>query len=321
MLTRRAVLALSSVVLAAPSVQAQGNFPNRPIRFVVPWPPGGSTGNIAKIAGDAMAPILGQPIVLDHKPGAGGAIGSENVAKSPPDGYSILIAGAATFYRPVLERDTPWDPAKDFSFVGLIGQGPFSLVIRNGLPNTLAGFIAHAKANPGRLNFMSSGQGSTSHLTAEAFNRAAGIEATHVPYRGSAQGMADLISGRVDYYFDALSAVREHTREGRIQMLGVTTAARAPQAPDTPTLAEAGLPGFSVAPWWGVVAPAGVPAPILARLSDALGRAITQPAVSEAIINQGCITGFLPSGPFEAFVRAEDAKWIRVIEAAGLRVA
>jgi len=318
--TRRALLTASAALLSAPAAQAQGAFPSRPIRFVVPWPPGGATSNIARIVGDAMAVELGQPVVLDHRPGAGGAIGSENVAKSPGDGYSILIAGAGTFFRPAMERDVPWDPAKDFSFVGLIGQGPFALVVRNGLPGTLAGFIAHAKANPGRLNFISSGQGSTSHLTAEAFNRAAGIEGTHVPYRGSAQAMTDLVAGRVDYYFDAFSAVQEHTRAGRIQILGVTTTVRAPQAPEVPTLAEAGVPGFAIAPWWGIVAPAGVPAAALARLSEALGRGLALPAVQQALVNQGCTTAFLASAPFETFVRAEDAKWIRVIEAAGLRV-
>jgi tripartite-type tricarboxylate transporter receptor subunit TctC len=319
--TRRSLIAATAFVVAAPAVaRAQGAFPTRPIRFVVPWPPGGATGNIARIAGDAMSPLLGQPIVLDHKPGAGGAIGSENVAKSPGDGYSILIAGAGTFYRPVIEQNVPWDPEKDFSFVGLIGQGPFALVIRNGLPATLPGFIAHAKANPGKLNFVSSGQGSTSHLTAEAFNTAAGIQATHVPYRGSAQAMTDLVAGRVDYYFDAFSSVQEHTRAGRIQILGVSTPTRAPQAPDVPTLAEAGVPGFAIAPWWGIVAPAGVPAPVLERLSGALGQGLAQPAVVTALGSQGCTAGFMPSAEFERFVRAEDAKWVRVIEGAGLRV-
>jgi tripartite-type tricarboxylate transporter receptor subunit TctC len=321
MTLRRALLAASSLALAAPtSLRAQGAFPTRPVRFVVPWPPGGATSNIARIVGDAMSPNLSQPVVLDHRAGAGGAIGSENVAKSPPDGYSILIAGAGTFFRPVIERDTPWDPQKDFSFVGLIGQGPFALCVRTGLPGTLAGFIAYAKANPGTLKFISSGQGSTSHLTAEAFNTAAGIQATHVPYRGSAQAMTDLVAGRVDYYFDAFSTVQEHARAGRIQVLGVTTPTRAPQAPDVPTLAEAGVPGFAIAPWWGVVAPGGVPEPILARLAGAMERGMAQPAVVEALANQGCTAGFIPTARFEAFVRAEDAKWTRVIDAAGLRV-
>ncbi|PWS36556.1 hypothetical protein DFH01_15530 [Falsiroseomonas bella] len=321
MTTRRRLIANTALVIAAPAVaRAQGAFPTRPVRFVVPWPPGGATSNIARIVGDAMTPALGQPVVLDHRAGAGGAIGSENVAKSPPDGYSILIAGAGTFFRPVIERNVPWDPQKDFSFVGLIGQGPFALVVRNGLPGTLAEFVAHVKANAGKLNFASSGQGSTSHLTAEAFNTAAGIQATHVPYRGSAPAMTDLVAGRVDYYFDAFSTVQEHAAAGRIRILGVSTPTRAPQAPEVPTLGEAGLPGFAIAPWWGIVAPTGVPGAALEKLSGALGQALAQPAVAAALANQGCTAAFLPSAEFEPFVRAEDAKWTRVIEAAGLRV-
>jgi tripartite-type tricarboxylate transporter receptor subunit TctC len=319
MTSRRALLA-ASVTLAAPAARAQGSYPSRPIRFVVPWPPGGSTSNIARIMADAMTPLLGQPLVLDHRAGAGGAIGSENVAKSPPDGYSILAAGAGTFFRPVIERDVPWDPAKDFGFIGPIGDGPFALVTRNGLPADLRGFIEYAKARPGQLNFASSGQGSTSHLTAEAFNVEAGIRATHVPYRGSAQATVDLIAGRVDYYFDPFTTVAENVRERRIQILGVTTTARAAQAPDVPTLSEAGLTGFAIAPWWGIVGPAGMPEAAAARLSGAMERVLAQPAIVQALDGQGCRAFFLPPAAFERFVRTEDAKWTRVIEAAGLRM-
>jgi tripartite-type tricarboxylate transporter receptor subunit TctC len=321
MTTRRALIAASALALAAPgTVRAQGGYPTRPIRFVVPWPPGGATSNIARIVGDAMTPHLGQPLVLDHRAGAGGAIGSENAAKSPADGYTLLIAGAGTFFRPLIERNVPWDPAKDFGFVGPIGDGPFALVVRNGLPATLPAFIAMAKARPGQLNFASSGQGATSHLTAEAFNVAAGIQATHVPYRGAAPAMTDLVAGRVDYYFDAFSAVLENVRAGRIQIMGVTTAARAAQAPDIPTLMEAGMPGFSIAPWWGIVGPAGMPEPAVARLSGALEKALSDPAVVQALAMQGCRAFFMPPARFEQFVRDEDAKWRRVIEGAGLRI-
>jgi tripartite-type tricarboxylate transporter receptor subunit TctC len=318
-LPRRALLA-GAAVLAAPAVRAQEAFPTRPIRFVIPWPPGGATANIARIVGDAMAPALGQPLVYDHRAGAGGAIGSENVAKSPPDGYAILIAGAGTFYRPLIERDTPWNPDRDFGFIGPIGDGPFALVTRTGLPTTLRGFIEHARANPGRLNFASSGQGATSHLTAEAFNTAAGIQATHVPYRGSAQATTDLVAGRIDYYFDAFSTVQENVRAGRIQALGVTTSARAAQAPEVPTIAEAALPGFSAAPWWGIVGPAGMPQAAVARMSAALKRALETPQVVQQLSDNGCRAFFQEPAAFGDFVRAENLKWSRVIEAAGLRV-
>jgi tripartite-type tricarboxylate transporter receptor subunit TctC len=318
MLRRRTLLA-APALLATPAFAQQG-YPSRPVRFIVPWPPGGATSNIARIVGDAMTPLLGQPVVLDHKAGAGGAIGSADAARASPDGYSILIAGAGTFYRPLIERDVPFDPDRDFGFIGPIGDGPFALVLRRGLPDTLPGFIAHARAHPGSLNVASSGQGSTSHLTAEAFNTAAGIRATHVPYRGSAPAMNDLIAGRVDYYFDAFATVLENARAGRIQALGVTTAARAARAPELPTLQEAGMPGFVAAPWWGVVGPAGMPASAIARLSDALQTVLRDPAVENALSIQGCRAFGMDAAAFEAFVRLENAKWTRVIEGAGLRV-
>jgi len=316
---RRHLLATPALLLPA-AAGAQGSFPARPIRIVVPWPPGGATANVARIVGDAMSPRLGQPLVLDHRPGAGGAIGTDAVAKAAPDGYTILMGGAGSFFRPLIDRDTPFNPERDLGFLGLVGQGPFALVVRQGLPATLAGFLAHARANPGVLNVASSGQGATSHLTAELFNAEAGIRATHVPYRGSGPATVDLIAGRVDYYFDALGTVLENARQGRIQMLGVTTEARASQAPDVPTIAEAGLPGFSAAPWWGFNLPANVPAPVVDRLAAAMGAALAEPSVVAALEGQGVVARFLGPAEFGRFVWTEHAKWARTIEAAGLKV-
>ncbi|MGX9964564.1 Bug family tripartite tricarboxylate transporter substrate binding protein [Roseomonas sp. F4] len=321
MTTRRTLLAALPGLLAAPAAFGQAAaYPSRPIRFVVPWAPGGSTGNIARIVGDAMAASLGHAMVYDHRPGAGGALGTENVAKSAGDGYTLLISGAATYYRPLIDKDTPFNPQRDFTALGLIGVGPFCLVTRNGLPTTLRGFIEYGKANPGKLNFASSGIGSTSHLAAEAFNASAGVEATHVPYRGSSQATIDLVSGRVDYYFDAFSSVQENVRAGRIQALGVTTLERASQAPDVPSIAEAALPGFTAAPWWGIVGPAGLTPAVLDRLSAALKTALETPAVIAQLDGQGCTARFMAPGPFADFVQSENAQWTRVIEKAGLRV-
>ncbi|MBU8547162.1 MULTISPECIES: Bug family tripartite tricarboxylate transporter substrate binding protein [Roseomonadaceae] len=318
---RRTLLAALPGLLAARAALGQpAGYPTRPIRFVVPWAPGGATGNIARIVGDAMAASLGQAMVFDHRPGAGGALGTDNVAKSAGDGYTLLISGAATYYRPLIDKDTPFNPARDFTPLGLIGVGPFCLVTRNGLPGNLRDFIAHARANPGKLNFASSGIGATSHLAAEAFNASAGIQATHVPYRGSSPATIDLIAGRVDYYFDAFSSLQDNVRGGRIQALGVTTAERASQAPDVPSIAEAALPGFTAAPWWGIVGPAGLTPAVLDRLSAALKTALETPAVVALLDGQGCTAQFMAPGPFGAFVQAENAKWTQVIEKAGLRV-
>lgn len=326
---RRSLLAGAAALAAPATVLAQGvgqgagqpPYPNRSIRLVVPWAAGGPTGNIGRIVGDEMAKHLGQPVVQDYRPGAGGAVGSDNVAKSPADGYALLMGGAATFYRPLVERDTPFDPARDFGFVGRIGEGPFALVTSGALPVTdLRSFIAYARARPGRLNFASAGQGATSHLAAEMFNASAGIAAVHVPYRGSAPAITDLVAGRVDYFFEPLASIMEHVRGGGLRLLGVTTADRAPDAPDVPTLAEAGLPGFAAAPWWGLLSPAGLPAPVLARLSEAMRLSLEAPGVVAALAAQGCRAAHLAPDPFAAFVRAENGKWSRVIETAGLRV-
>lgn len=319
MIGRRETLALLGAAASAPAF-GQTTFPAKPIRFVVPWAAGGATSVIARIVGDEMQKGLGQPMVYDHRPGAGGALGSDIVAKSPADGYTILIAGAGTFYRPLIEKDVPFNPDKDFGFVGPIGDGPFMLVTRTGLPKTLVEFIAHAKANPGKLNFASSGAGSTSHLTGEIFNRATGIQAAHVPFRGAAPAMTDLLAGRVDYFFDAFTTTIENVRAGRIQPLGVTTTVRAAQAPEIPTLAEAGLPGFSAAPWWGVIGPAGMPADAVAKLSAELRRALAVPEVVKALADQGCRAFGLGPAEFETYVRAENRRWSDVIVAAGLKV-
>ena len=320
MLGRRHALALAAAGTFVAPARAQSAFPAKPIRFVVPWPPGGATSAIARIVGDEMQKGLGQPMVYDHRPGAGGALGSDIVAKSPGDGYTILIAGAGTFYRPLIEKETPFNPDKDFDFIGPIGDGPFMLVTRRGLPATLGEFIAHAKANPGKLNFASSGPGSTSHLTAELFNRNAGIQATHVPFRGSVPAMTDLLAGRVDYFFDAFTTTIENVRANRITALGVTTTSRAAQAPEIPTVAEAGLAGFSAAPWWGIVGPAGMPRDAIERLSMELRRALAQDSVVKILADQGCRGFGLGPVEFEAYVRAENKKWSEVIEAAGLKV-
>lgn len=320
---RRRILAAPLLAFAASGARtaaAQGAFPNRTIRLVVPFPPGGASGNVARIMADAMTQSLGQPVVVDHRAGAGGAIGSDHVAKSPADGYTLLQSGAGTFFRPLVDRDTPYDPRRDFGFVGMVGEGPFAIVTRPGLPSTLPAFIEYARANPARLTFASSGQGATSHLANEMFNRAAGIRAEHVPYRGSAPATVDLMAGRVDFFFDALSTVLENARAGRIQLLAVTTAARAPQAPDVPTVAEAAIPGFASAPWWGFNCPAGVPAPVIARLNAAMRAALTQPAVVTAIEAQGLTAMPMTPQQFEAHVWAENTKWSELIEAVGLRV-
>lgn len=195
---RCSLLAATGAMLASPAL-VQVDFPTRPGRFVVPWPPGGATSTISRIVGDARAPLAAQPVVLDHRAAMGGAIGTADCGRPAPDGYNILMAGAGTFYRLLIEREVPFNPDRDFGFIDLVGDGLFALMLRNRLPNTLRDVIDYARANPVRLNFASSGQGSTSHLTAETSNTAAGIKATHVAYRKSAPAMHDLSGGWAGY--------------------------------------------------------------------------------------------------------------------------
>ena len=321
-IARRTALALAGAALAAPA-HAQPAFPIRPIRILVPFAAGGTTDILARAIGERLSAALGQPVVIDNRGGAGGTVAGEAFARAEPDGHTLLVATASLIcINKALYARLPFDPDTDFLPVAMLAQQPNVLVVNpRVLPMaTLPELIAHIRANPGRINYGSSGTGSQLHLTGEMFRAAVGVDMAHVPYRGSAPAMTDLVAGRVDYYFDAFSTVQEHTSAGRIQILGVSTPTRAPQAPEVPTIAQAGLPGFSIAPWWGIIAPAGVPGAVLERLAGALDQALAQPAVATGLANQGCTAAFLPPAEFERFVRAEDTKWTRVIEAAGLRV-
>jgi tripartite-type tricarboxylate transporter receptor subunit TctC len=298
---------------------AQAPWPQRPVTIVSPWAAGGSTSTIARIVGDEMAKHLGQPVIHENKPGAGGALGSEIVAKAKPDGYTLLIAGAGTFYRNALDKDVPYDPEKGFSFVGSVGDGPFMLVTRKDLPAaTLAELLEHGRKSANGLTFASAGAGSTSHLTGEYFKTVAGLNLTHVAYRGAAPAMTDLLAGRVDMLFDAFPTTIENVRGGRIRAIGVTTAARHALAPDIATLAEAGLPQFVLAPWWGLIAPAGVPGDALARLNDALAKALASSEAAAALAQQGVRPFATTPQAFEAYAREQDARWRGIIKSAGL---
>jgi tripartite-type tricarboxylate transporter receptor subunit TctC len=311
-------MAAAGATLALPA-RAQG-FPARAITIVSPWAAGGSTSTIARIVGDEMAKHLGQPVIHENKPGAGGALGSEIVAKARPDGYTLLIAGAGTFFRDALAKDVPYNTRNGFSFVGPVGDGPFMLVTRKDLPGeTLKDILENARKNANGLTFASAGAGSTSHLTGEFFKTVSGVPMTHVAYRGAAPAMTDLLAGRVDMLFDAFPTTIENVRGGRIRAVGVTTAQRHSLAPDIPTLAESGLPQFVLAPWWGLVAPAGTPADALARLNDALGKALATPEAVTQLAQQGVRPFAMTAAAFEAYVKEQDVRWRGIISSAGLQ--
>ena len=298
---------------------AQGAWPQRPVTMIIPWAAGGSTANIARIVGDEMAKHLGQPLIYEHRPGAGGALGSDLVAKARPDGHTLLIAGAGTFYRNALEKDVPYNAERDFALIGPVGDGPFLLVTRQNIPaENLAGLLDYGRRNPGKLTFGSAGAGSTSHLTGEFFKSIAQIDMTHVAYRGSGPAMTDLLAGRIDMLFDPFPTTIENVRGGRIRAMGVTTAARHSLGPEIPTLAEGGLPQFIIAPWWGIIGPAGVPAEAVSRLSDALAKTLGSPEIAAALAQQGVRPFAMSPQDFERYLRGEDTRWRGVIKQAGL---
>jgi tripartite-type tricarboxylate transporter receptor subunit TctC len=316
-LTRRALAAL---LIATPAA-AQG-WPARPIRLVVPFPPGGSTDLLARRLAERLTVTLGQTVLVENRPGAGGTTGADMVAKSPPDGHTLLVGvTGSNAIAASLFPNLPYDPVRDFAPVTQLVSAPLILVVNPASPaRDLAGFIAAARAaaaNP--ITYATPGNGTSMHLTGEMFAGAAGVALTHVPYRGSAQAMTDLIGGQVQSAFADFLVALPHVRGGALRPIGVTSRARHPLLPEVPSLHEAGLPGFEAASWQGLFAPAGTPAPILARLHAEVAAALAAPEIRDPFAQQGFVVGATPPDAFAAFVREEVAKWREVVRARNIR--
>ena len=334
MVTRRAALAAG--LLAAPTVlpgrpasaQGGGAYPNRTIRLVVPFTPAGTTDIAARILAERLTQRLGQQVVVENRAGAGGNVGSDAVAKSDPDGYTLLMctisSGAINYslYGPRM----PYKP-EDLASAGLMLKVPNAIFVTNGLPvRTLRELVDHAKARPGQLNIGSSGVGTSLHMTGELLKNATGIDMTHVPYRGSGPMLQEVIAGRVQVAVDNLPSVIGHIRDGRLRALAVTTAERSPALPDVPTTAEAGFPGVEATAWFGVQVPARTPRPIVERLGAEIDAVTKEPETRARVAELGGMPpGLTPDGgtspeTFEAFVRAEIAKWTEVVRRSGATV-
>ncbi len=320
---RRLALACAALALAAAALPsfAQG-YPAKPIRFVVPYPPGGPLDTVARLLGQKVSESVKQPVVVDNKPGAGGNIGADIVAKSPPDGYTILMGAVATHaINPTLYARIPYDPVRDFAPITQVASTPNVLVLNASVPAAnVREFIAYAKANPGKLNFGSGSTGSAGHLAGELFKSMAGVEMTHVPYKGAAPAMQDLVGGQIQLMFDNWASSRGQVQAGRIKALAVTTARRSTLAPDLPTIAESGLPGFDISTWFGIFAPAGTPRDALERLHAEFTKALAAPDVREKMLNLGAEPVASRPEEFAAFIRAEAEKYARVIKASGAKV-
>ena len=300
---------------------AQG-FPTKPIHLVVTLPPGGATDSTARIIAAKLGEVLGQPVVVENRPGAGGQIGAEAVVKSAPDGYTLLFGGINTHaISPGLYKKLTYDPIRDFAPISLASATPNVLVVHPSVPaKTMAEFIAYAKANPGKLDYGSSGIGQSPHLTMELFKSRTGIDLNHVPYKGGGQYVMALFTGEVPVMFDNLPGELANIQSGKVRVLAVTSERRAPQLSDVPTVAESGLPGFTVSVWFAFFAPAATPKPIIAQLNAAVVKALTSPDLKARLEQVGVEA--TPSTPEElaAFVRSEMPKWAKAVKDSGASV-
>ena len=299
------------LLLAAPLSMAQA-WPARPIRLVVPFPPGGLIDNMARLVGSRLAQELGQPVVIDNKPGAGGNVGATEAARAPADGYTLLMASPALTISPAIYKNLPYQPSQ-LAPVALLGRVPNVLLVNpaSGI-GKVQDLVGRAKAKPGQLNYASNGNGTSLHLSAELFKRRSETFITHVPYRGAAAAITALLSGEVDMMFDNLPSAIGQIQAGKLRALAVTTAQRSTALPDVPTLAEAGMDGFNVSAWFGVAAPAGLPAPVATRLADALQKVVQQPEVAAAMQRQGADPAFMDAASAAAALNADAAQWKQV---------
>src|SRR5258706_574581 len=313
------VTALCSLVLG--SAFAQG-YPNRAVKVIVPWPTGQATDIAARVVAAKLQEALGQPFVIDNKPGAGGAIGSEAVVKSTPDGYTLLAASSGPLsIMPNLQK-VPYEPLKDLAPISLVAATPFALVVNPSFPaNNAKEFIALVRANPGQYTFSSSGTGATAHLFTELFNSMAGLQARHIPYKGTPPALTDIMNGQVTYTVETVAATAAHIKSGRLKTFGVSTAKRTAALPDVPPLAEsAGLPQYDAAAWIGYAAPAGTPRDILLRLSAEIGKALQSEDLKERMVNLGLDPVSTTPDEMATFMRREQERYGDIIRKANIKI-
>jgi tripartite-type tricarboxylate transporter receptor subunit TctC len=303
----------------ASQAQAQ-DFPNRPITLVIPFAPGGSTSIVGRVIADKMSQLLGQGIVVDNRPGAGGTVGTKAVAKSEPDGYTILLGYTGTLaIGPSLYRNAGYDPRKSFAPIGLIGNAPSVLAVHPSFPaNSVAELIAYARANPGKVNFGSAGVGSVNHITGEYFARSAGITLVHIPYKGTGPALTDLLGGHIPMALAPIPAVHANVAAGLLRALAVTGKTRSGLLPDVPTISEAGLTGFEASLYYGLVAPAGTPQAIIERLSKALQAALVSDEVKKQLALDGTEITFGTPEEYAAFIDRDEKKWAELVNASGV---
>ncbi|SNT08616.1 Tripartite-type tricarboxylate transporter, receptor component TctC [Noviherbaspirillum humi] len=306
--------------LVLPGAALAQNYPNRPVTLVVPFAPGGGTDSIAREMAVGLSQRLGKPVVVDNRGGAGGAIAAKQVASSPADGHTLLFV-TSTFVTHVAAEPKPsYDAVKDFAPVAMIGRGPLMVVTRKGLGTaTLEQIVAASKARPEGLSYCSSGVGGINHMAGELFAQKTGAVLSHVPYKGSGPATLDLLAGRIDVFFSTVPTIQQYVKSGQVDLVAVTDTKRMAGYPNTPTAAEAGLKDFNISTWWGIVAPAGTPEPIVARLNGYINEISASEAIKKRLTNEGAETYSMTSAQFKAALGQETALWRGVAKAANIK--
>ncbi len=321
---KRTVLALAAlafVVTLLPQT-ALAAFPDKPIKLIIGFPAGGPLDQHARLITDKLQGILGQPVIVDYKPGAGGSVGAESVAKSAPDGYTIMLANTGVMViNGALYTKLPYNTLKDFTPLARTAMQPLALLVNNAVPaKTLKEFTDYSRKNPGKVNYGSAGNGGISHLVPEMFKSATGLFMVHIPYRGSAPAFTDLIGGQVQFMAESIPQAANYHKQGKVRALAVTSKERNPALPDIPTAIESGLKGFEVVGFYGFLAPAGTPKDVVAKLSDALKQVMTNPEVRIRMVTQGADPAFLGSEDFAQFLAAETPRWAAAVKSSGAKL-
>jgi len=322
----RALCCVTAIVAALPPVAAAAEdpakYPSKAIRWVVPFPPGDGNDTIARLVGQQMAASLGQQVLIDNRPGAAGALGAQVAATAPADGYTIFLAGVGSHgLNPNLRKKLPYDAVKDFDAISLIASAPLLVVVHPSLPvKSVKELITLAKAKPGVINYASNGTGGSSHMAVELFDMIAGTKMTHVPYKGLAPALTDLMSGEVQVMFSSAVAMLPQVKAGRLRAVAMTGAKRSAAIPDIPTVAEAGLKGYETGSWYGAVAPAGTPKYAIDKLAAEIIRITKSPAITNKLVEEAVIPVGSTPAEFGAYIKSEIARWGKVIKSGGIKV-
>lgn len=317
---RRAIVAGLAIIATAAALPAFAAFPDKPIRIVVPFSPGGGTDMVSRVVAEGMSKDLGKPIIVENKPGAGTIIGSDYVAKSAPDGYTLVMATFAHAVNPSMQPKMPFQTDKAFAPVILVGRSPNVLVVRTDRPyKSVADILAAARATPGKLTYGSQGNGTSAHMAGELFKIVGKVNLVHVPYRGAGPAITDMLGGQIDMMFGTVAAVAPFIASGQMRAIAVTTAERAPALAKVPTIAESGLPGYAAESWYGLYAPAGTPPAVIARLNAAAKRAVQSELFRKKVESEGLTVSAGAPAELDTYVRGETARWEQVVRSANIK--